>query len=242
MNAISAPDWPQLVVDRAQVALGTRGDASRAVEMRRYMKDISPFLGISAPDRRAILRAAWRDLPVPSSDQLGSAAVALCQLDEREYHYAAYDLIAWWNDVADDQFLPTFGAALLTTVPWWDTVDGLVTSMVSPLCARFGHADLIDAWSNSDDRWLIRSAIGHQRGWKTRTDIDRICDLSDAHWSNPEFFVAKAIGWALRDCVRLNPHRIERFVIDHLSPNPVALREIRKGLATAHQRRGVARP
>lgn len=242
MNSATTLRWPQLVVDRAQVALEPLRDAGRAVEMRRYMKDVSPFLGVSAPDRRGALRDAWRGLPAPTSDELGQAAVGLCELDEREYHYAAYDLIAWWNDVADEKFLPTFGATLLTTVPWWDTVDGLVTAMVSPLCARFGHRELIDEWSESGDHWLIRSAIGHQRGWKTRTDIDRICELSNQHWSDPEFFIAKAIGWALRDCAKLNPHKVERFVIEHLSPNPVAMREIRRGLVTAGQRRGAARP
>jgi len=242
MTSLGESTWVLDVVVATQASLEPIRNPGRAIEMRRYMKDISPFLGVGAPDRRDALRAAWRGMPTPSSTDLGAAAIALSQLDEREYHYAAYDLIAEWIDVADETFLPTFGAELLTTVPWWDTVDGLVTAMVSPLCARFSHSDLIDEWSDSDNRWLIRSALGHQRGWKSRTDIDRICQLADEHWTDPEFFVAKAIGWALRDCARLNPIRIERFVIEHLSPNPVAMREIRKGLATAHQRRAVRRP
>lgn len=226
----------------AKQALEPLRDPIRAAGARRYMKDIAPFIGVSAPDRRIALRTAWKELPEPTSTELGEATLALFALDEREFHYAAYDLIAWWVDVADSSFLPTFGARLLTSTPWWDSVDGLVSAMVSPLCARFGHADLIDEWSESGDRWLVRSALGHQRGWRTRTDIDRICQLSDDHWKNPEFFIAKAIGWALRDCARLNPHRIERFVIEHRSPNPVAMREIRKGLATAGPRRAARRP
>lgn len=234
--------WANDVVTQTRSALEPLRNPARAVGARRYMKDIAPFLGVSAPDRRAAVRAAWAPLEDPTSNELGKAALALFAESEREYHYAAYDLIEHWCDEADEDFVPTFGGRLLTSTPWWDSVDGLVSAMVSPLCRRFGHADLIDEWSESGDRWLIRSAIGHQRGWKSRTDIDRVCKLAHEHWRDTEFFVAKAIGWALRDCARLNPARIERFVVEHLSPNPVAMREIRKGLATADRRQGVDRP
>lgn len=200
------------------------------------MKDIAPFLGVGAPERRMALREAWRTVQTPTSSELGEGALALFALEEREFHYAGYDLVAWWIDVADDEFLPRYGTQLLTTTPWWDSVDGLVSAMVSPLCARFGHSDLIDEWSQSGDRWLVRASIGHQRGWKSRTDIERVCKLAGDRWADSEFFIAKSIGWALRDCARLDPSRIERFVIQHLTPNPVAIREIRKGLATAVRR------
>jgi 3-methyladenine DNA glycosylase AlkD len=234
--------WVRSVVTLSRNALDPLRDPMKAAGAKRYMKDIAPFLGVSAPDRRTALRDAWASLADPTSDELGHAALALFAEPEREYHYAAYDLVAHWCDVADDQFLPTFGARLLTSTPWWDSVDGLVSAMVSPLCATYDHRELIDEWSDSGDRWLIRSAIGHQRGWKSQTDIDRVCELADQHWRDPEFFVAKAIGWALRDCARLNPARIERFVVEHLSPNPVALREIRRGLASAGRRRGTGHP
>jgi len=234
--------WVGAVVARSREALEPLRDPFKAIGARRYMKDIAPFLGVSAPDRRAALQYAWAPLGKPTSSELGLAAIALFGEPEREFHYAAYDVIAHWGEVADDEFLPTFGARLLTSTPWWDSVDGLVSAMVSPLCRRFGHADLVDEWSDSDDRWLIRAAIGHQRGWKSQTEIDRVCELAHEHWRDEEFFIAKAIGWALRDCARLNPARIERFVVENLSPNPVAMREIRKGLATAHRRRVVRRP
>ena len=234
--------WVSAVVVRSHEALEPLRDPTKTIGSQRYMKNIAPFLGISAPERRAALVAAWAPLGDPESNELGQAATALFAEKEREYHYAAYDLIANWGEFADKEFLTRFGAPLLTSTPWWDSVDGLVNTMVSPLCRRFGHADLIDDWSESGDRWLIRAAIGHQRGWKSLTDIDRVCKLAHDHWRDDEFFIAKAIGWALRDCARLNPARIERFVVEHLSPNPVAMREIRKGLSTARQRREARHP
>jgi 3-methyladenine DNA glycosylase AlkD len=149
---------------------------------------------------------------------------------EREFHYAAYDIIDWNVRRADDYFLATYVTDLLTTKPWWDTVDGLVNAAVSPLCRRFEASWLIDEWSESGDIWLVRAAIGHQRGWKRDTDVPRVLQLCDRHWGNSEFFVAKAIGWALRDLVRIDPDAVRRFLASRKAPNSVAEREARRGL------------
>jgi 3-methyladenine DNA glycosylase AlkD len=198
--------------------------------MAAYMKGIAPFLGIGAPERRGALRAAWRDAPPPTSAQVGEAAMLLMKEREREFHYAAYDIIDWNVRRADDYFLATYVTDLLTTKPWWDTVDGLVNAAVSPLCRRFEASWLIDEWSESGDIWLVRAAIGHQRGWKRDTDVPRVLQLCDRHWGNSEFFVAKAIGWALRDLVRIDPDAVRRFLASRKAPNSVAEREARRGL------------
>jgi 3-methyladenine DNA glycosylase AlkD len=222
--------WKSHIVRSAQSALRPLADDKRAAGAFAYMKGVAPFLGITASDRRKALKHAWHSSPAPSSDELGEAALALMQLKEREFHYAAYDLIAWNNKVCDKDFLNTFGASLLTTTPWWDTVDGLVGAMVSPLMSRFRNDELMDTWSESGNRWLIRAAIGHQRGWKDQTDIKRVLQLCDRHWDAQEFFIAKAIGWALRDLARINPTAVEKFLAEHDSTNRVAIREAKRGL------------
>ncbi len=199
--------------------------------MAVYMKDVAPFLGIKAPERRRALRQAWRRLDHPSSLELGSAAMSLMELPEREYHYAAYDLIERYRSSSDEYFLDGYVTELLTTKPWWDTVDGLVTAAVSPLCREFNADWLIDEWSESGNRWLIRAAITHQRGWKRETNIDRILHLCNRHWSEGEFFIAKAIGWALRDIAWLDPAAVTEFLTDQVGGNAVATRETRRGLA-----------
>lgn len=219
------------VATTTQGALGPLADPARAPGMASYMKDVAPFLGIAAPERRRALRQAWKSLDQPSSEELGSAAISLMELPEREYHYAAYDLIERYRLSADEYFLDEFVTDLLTTKPWWDTVDGLVTAVVSPLCQEFDAEWLIDEWSESEDRWLIRAAITHQRGWKRETNTDRILHLCNRHWSEGEFFIAKAIGWALRDIAWLDPAAVKEFLIDQVGGNAVATREARRGLA-----------
>ena len=225
--------WADDVVARATSALTPLRDAPRGLEMKRYMKDVAPFLGIGAPDRRAALKAAWKGIDQPSSAELGEAAQALMALEEREYHYGAFELIERCRRYADDLFLDVYGTTLLTTKPWWDTVDGLVSAAVSPLCKVADQSVLINEWSESGNIWLIRSAITHQRGWKADTDIPRILELCDRHWDNREFFVAKAIGWALRDIARMNPVSVSEFLDIHPMKNSVATREALRGIATA---------
>jgi 3-methyladenine DNA glycosylase AlkD len=222
--------WPHEAVRRAVDALRPLADPTRAPQMAAYMKHVAPFLGIQAKERRQALRQAWRGLAAPTSDALGSAARRLMAQPERELHYAAYDLIARYLDAADASFLGDHVEDLLTTVPWWDTVDGLGTAAVSPRSRREDATDVIERWSASGDTWLIRAAIQHQRGWREDTEVARVLDLCDRHWASREFFVAKAIGWALRDLAALDPAEVEGFIDSHPDRNTVALREARRGL------------
>ncbi len=201
--------------------------------MQRYMKDVAPFLGVQAVPRVRALREGWRDLRFPSSAELGKASLDLMAQGPREFHYAAADLIHRYIDVANENFCPRYVTRLLRTKPWWDSVDSFVNVAVSPLIRRYSHANLVDQWSESGDRWLIRAALGHQRGWKDHTDVVRVIELCDRHWVNSEFFVAKAIGWALRDLAAIDTDVVRRFLLSRTRRNAVAEREARRGLERA---------
>jgi 3-methyladenine DNA glycosylase AlkD len=222
--------WKQEVVAATEKAFRYQENREKAAGAFAYMKEIAPFIGITAPYRRRLTKEAWKSLRAPTSDELGKAALALMQLPQREYHYAAYDLIETWIDTTDDYFLAEHVERLLITTPWWDTVDGLVNAAVSPLCYRYDATEIIDDWSNSGNTWLIRAAIGHQRGWKRDTDIERVFEICDQHWPNQEFFIAKAIGWALRDITRIDKRSVQRFLKQHPTKNTVAAREALRGL------------
>lgn len=217
-------------VDATVAALAPLADPARAEPMRRYMKDVAPFLGIGTPERRAALKAAWRALPAPTDDaDLDVAARALWARPEREYHYAACELIG--RSVpkhVSPAFLATTVQDLLVTTPWWDTVDTLRSTAVGPMVAA--HPSLvavIERWSESGDRWLVRSAIIHQLGYGARTDEELLFRLCRRHGDDREFFVAKGIGWALRQHARLAPDAVRGFVAS--TPlQPLSVREALK--------------
>ncbi|CAN2240093.1 DNA alkylation repair protein [Candidatus Planktophila dulcis] len=204
---------------------------TKAIGAQSYMKDIAPFLGVQTPDRRSLVKTITKELKVPTSLELGKIARALWNKDEREFQYAANDLIGIYVDVADKKFLEDHVEFLITHKSWWDTVDGLGSEAVSPLTDKYGCEKLIENWNKSSNTWLIRAAIQHQRGRKYETDIKLVLRYCHEHADSDEFFIVKAIGWALRDISKIAPAQVRDFLATHPNLGIVAVREAERGLA-----------
>lgn len=225
---------PDVWVDATVAALRPLADPTKAEPMSRYMKGIAPFLGIPTPLRRTTLRGAWRGLAPLDPPALAAVARALWSLPEREYHYSACDLIARHARMLPSAFIHDPLRDLITTNAWWDTVDSLETAAVVPIVSRDpGLVPLMWEWLSSDDIWLVRTAIQHQRGRKQETDLPRLYAMCHEVAARREFFVAKAVGWALRDASRLDPTGVRAFVTAHPDLSAVARREAERGLAAA---------
>jgi 3-methyladenine DNA glycosylase AlkD len=207
------------------------GDRKRAIGAQAYMKDIAPFIGVATPERRGLVKKLALNLKVPTSAELGATASALWKMDEREFQYAANDLIDIHIGIADRNFLEAHVEYLITHKSWWDTVDGLGSVAISPLSDKYGCEKLIEKWNNSENMWLNRAAIQHQRGRKYETDVKLILRYCDDHSDSKEFFVVKAIGWALRDISRINPSAVQKFLKEHPDLGRVAVREAESGLS-----------
>ena len=213
-------------------ALVPLANPARAAPMAAYMKAVAPFLGISTPMRRSALAAAWKPLPPLAEPEVVAVAEALFRLPEREFQYSAIDLLAKRSLSLSSAVVPDVAEVLITTKPSWDTVDAVGSAVVTPLVAR--NPDLVDLmwrWLLSGDRWLVRAALQHQRGRKERTDLERLFAMCDEVASDREFFIAKAVGWALRDVTNWDPRTVQSFVDDHPYLSTVARREAAKGLA-----------
>jgi 3-methyladenine DNA glycosylase AlkD len=223
-----APVTGAEVADRIAVALARRADADRAGPVARYMRDQFPFLGVMAPAQRDAWREVAADLPRALSEPVVvEAGLALWGRPEREHQYLACTLVNRHTTVparapgATPAVLDTV-EGLLTTKPWWDTVDSLATHAVGALVAR--HRELrprMDVWLAGEDRWLVRSALLHMNGWKAATDADWLFAACLARADHPDFFVRKAIGWALREYGKVDERAVVAFVAAHgdeLSP------------------------
>ncbi len=206
------------------------GDRRRAIGAQAYMKDIAPFIGVATPERRALVKKIAKSMAAPTSAELGATARKLWKLEEREYQYAANDLIGFHWKVADKNFLFDHVEDLIITKSWWDTVDSLGSVAISPLTDKYGCEKLITRWNKSPNMWLNRAAIQHQRGRKFETDVKLVLQYCDDHSDSKEFFIVKAIGWALRDIASISPRAVRDFLKAHPDLGRVAVREAERGL------------
>ncbi|MFD8394300.1 DNA alkylation repair protein [Streptomyces sp. NPDC059680] len=200
------------VLERVTAVFTAAADPGRAGPMRAYMKDVAPFLGIPTPDRRALSRTVLAGTPRPDEADCTAIALRCWQLPEREYQYFAVDYLRRHAGRCSSGLLPVT-RHLVTTVPWWDTVDLLAAHVVGRLVAADPAlgADM-DAWITDGDLWLVRTALLHQLNRKEHTDTDRLfahCLLQSGH---PDFFVRKAIGWALREYTKTDPGAVRAFL------------------------------
>ncbi|MGH2607917.1 MAG: DNA alkylation repair protein [Tepidiformaceae bacterium] len=192
-------------------------DPQRAAPMAAYMRDKFPFLGIAAPQQRVLLDEALAGTSRPSEGDLSELLGHLWELPEREYQYAGCGLVARHIKACGPGFLATV-RTLVTTKSWWDTVDSLAKNGAGGLVLQ--HPELaasMDRWIESEDMWLRRTAILHQLGFKQRTDADRLFHYCEMRAPEQEFFIRKAIGWALREYSKVDADAVRSFVAEHES-------------------------
>lgn len=224
-------DFAAVLMDRLSGAFQAARDPVRAVGAAAYMRDQFPFLGLTSAVRRARAKAALTGLPQPSGADLRAVALACWSREEREFQQFACDYLIAHVRIPGPAFLDTV-AELITTKSWWDTVDPLATHVVAGLVRR--HPVLItrmDEWSTAGDMWLIRTAILHQLHYRAETDTGRLFGYCARQADHPDFFVRKAIGWALRHYARTDPDAVRAFLTTHAGRlSPLSLREAAKHL------------
>jgi 3-methyladenine DNA glycosylase AlkD len=198
-----------VLVDRMRQA----ADPERAVPMAAYMRGQFPFLGIPSPALRQLMRE--NPLPKPNEEQLREATLELWQLPEREFQYVACAQLRRHVKVCGPGFLDV-ARQLVVTKSWWDTVDTLASHTVGPLVqANPELVATMDAWIDHDNMWLARTALLHQLGYKGATDSVRLFGYCERRADHPDFFIRKAIGWALREYAKTNPEAVRTFVESH---------------------------
>jgi len=208
-------------------------DASQAVKMSAYLLDQFEFLGLQAPVRRQAVKAIGK-VQWQSTGDLLSAADLLWQEPQREYRYTAVDLLRQHSAVLTVNDLPALQALLLRD-PWWETVDGLSAVIAEVLHAAVAQkpkaAKVMDAWLKHPSHWVRRSAMLHQLGWRLDTDTTRLFGYAQQLAGEKEFFIRKAVGWALRDYARWNPQAVTDFLLQHRTDlSALTLREAAKHL------------
>lgn len=208
------------LVDAIRVALRSGANAERAIGQQRYMKSEMPFLGLTSPERHGLLRPLLADpaLRIESRSTWERSIRDLWDRAEvREDRYAALALIRHraYRSWRDPDVMPLV-QHLIVTGAWWDYVDevGNVVGEVLVLDPE-GEGLRMRAWAEHEDMWLRRSAIISQLRHKDNTDTTLLEDVIEPNLDDREFFVRKAIGWALRQYARTDPEWVRAFVGAH---------------------------
>lgn len=229
-------EQPDELVMRVRAELATAADPDAAPAMRAYVKSVLPLYGVRLPQVRTIVRAAVRDAGVsdtgPGIETLAAAARELFDhATHREERYAALALLALPPARGKLELLPLH-QHFASAGAWWDLVDETAHRIadlhdIHPV----ETAVAVRRWSVENDMWLRRLAIISQLGRKDRLDPVLLGEVIEANLSDREFFIRKAIGWALREYAKVRPEWVRGFVTAHGgSLSPLSRREALKHL------------
>jgi 3-methyladenine DNA glycosylase AlkD len=210
------------LIGAVRAALRGRAQPELAGPMQAYMKSATPYLGVRVPVMRALTRAEAKLRPSGTTADLIDTVLGLWRAaDYREERYAAIALLDTpaARGLRDPALLATLRELILTGA-WWDYVDELahrVGELLLGWPAEVRPALL--TWTRSDDRWLRRASIICQLGARDRVDLELLTVAIESSMGDSDFFLRKAIGWALRDYARTDPAWVRSFAGTHdLSP------------------------
>jgi 3-methyladenine DNA glycosylase AlkD len=211
-------------------------DAERAAGQQRYMKSALPYAGLTSPRLKAALTPLLRDprLRMESREQWQATIEQLWRTaTHREQWYAALALARHpgYRHWVDSDAMPLW-ERLIRAGAWWDVVDDIATHLVRDTLAGAPQVEGLRMrdWSGSDSMWVRRASIICQVGAGPRLDQDLLTATIEANIADRDFFIRKAIGWALRDHARHDPAWVRAFVSAHPGLSGLSRREALKHL------------
>ncbi|REJ75332.1 MAG: DNA alkylation repair protein [Acidobacteria bacterium] len=196
-------------------AFAEHADPESAFRMKFYLKGHFEFFGIKTPLRRVISKEFIGKRGIPHIDYTEELAHKLFDEEERELHHFSIELMPYYRDSWTESYCDLF-ESMAVRKSWWDSVDSIRSLCLHEFFLRFPEqSETVTAgWLDSGNLWLQRLAVTFQIGFRKRTDTKLLAKNIDAVSDSDEFFIQKAIGWALRDYGKTDPGFVERFVLE----------------------------
>jgi 3-methyladenine DNA glycosylase AlkD len=224
------------LAERIRTRLGAIADPTRAPGMQAYMKSAMPYLGVSSVPLRAACKDVFAGLAFASSAEWQKEVLAIWRGAKfREERYAAIELTGI-RAARPFQRIDALGMyeEMIVTGAWWDFVDAIAGQRLFAILKAEPEAmkRRMREWAVGDDMWKRRSAILCQLNAKAETDLGFLYDCIAPSISSKEFFLRKAIGWALRQYARTDPAEVARYVREHPELSPLSRREALKHIGS----------
>jgi 3-methyladenine DNA glycosylase AlkD len=213
-----APFLPKTLVKFVQSEFRKKADPGKAQAMAAYMKTDMPFYGVQNPDRVPVYQTMRRQFPVYSMEDYRAGVMALWNLPHREEKYAAIEFASQNKKFISLAALDLY-EMLIRDGAWWDLVDPIATLLISRVFQenRETMRPTIHRWSSDVDLWIRRTALIAHLKHKDRTDAKQLFGHCAALANEKEFFIRKAIGWALREYSKSAPEAVHRFLLENQS-------------------------
>jgi 3-methyladenine DNA glycosylase AlkD len=237
------------LTERVRAVLEQASNPSKAPQMQRYMKSSMPYRGVTSPDQRRLWRETFPAYPLSSSTEWQTVALELWRdAAFREERYAAIALtdLKAYAHYRTPAAIPMV-EEMIVTGAWWDYVDALATHHLGDILRaeqRTGKSrrihTLMRRWARGESLWKRRAAILCQIRFKQDTDLDLLYACLAPNLQTlkigtsdltSDFFIRKAIGWALRQYAWVDPREVHRYVKAHRAGlSPLSVREATRNI------------
>ncbi|MFQ5554842.1 MAG: DNA alkylation repair protein, partial [Acidimicrobiia bacterium] len=196
--------------------LSALADPVKASEMAAYLKTNMAFYGVQKPRRTPVFKEMLARFPVASRAEYRAAVLQLWQRPHREEKYFAIGLAGAYPEYRTVGSIPLY-KRLIVEGGWWDLVDGVASDLVGGALRddRVRVAPIMRRWIEHPDMWLRRTALICQIGHRGATDQDMLFEFCLRCATDPEWFIRKAIGWALREYGKTSPSAVAEFTRTH---------------------------
>ncbi len=191
-----------------------KSNTENAVAMSKYLRNKFDFFGIKTEERRHLFKSILKENTKEVSENPRTIAIELYNKPQRELHYCAIEiLISQLKNNYKKEDIELIEKLLITNA-WWDSVDTIAKYILGEYLLEFPLETykVIERFSKSENIWLNRSAILFQLGYKHKTNFEMLKSECNKHKYSNEFFIQKAIGWALREYGKVNPKSVQNFV------------------------------
>ncbi len=224
---------PHPYLTKIQKIFAANGDKTIAKGAKAYLLNQFEFYGIKTPLRRTLSKEFYKSNPINDHTELTKLVKECIAEPQRELHYFAIELLGHHKKLWSIKTLPLI-EWMITHKSWWDSVDSTNTHVISKFFLL--HPEHIETythkWNQSSNKWLIRMSILFQLTYKTKTDTNLLSKYIENSQLHEDFFVRKAIGWALRAYANTNKKWVTQFVKDHPSLSNLSKREALKHLTS----------
>ncbi|MFZ9027376.1 MAG: DNA alkylation repair protein [Crocinitomicaceae bacterium] len=213
-------------------AFDNQRNDSIAQQQKSYLKGQFEFFGLKTPLRREIQKPFFRPEYLPTKSEAIQITKILWEKPEREFHYFGQELMMQFKNKLDEEDLE-FIEYMITHNSWWDTVDMIASHIAGAYFKKYPgkKRELMLRWSISDHMWIRRTSIIFQLKYKDETDKELLAQVIENNLGSKEFFINKAIGWALRTYSAIDPEWVKEFVENHQNLSHLSKKEALRSIS-----------